>query len=234
MKYPLVAALMMSAGLVHGAVSAAQLSVTVTNLTNGSYFTPLLVAAHDANADVFEVGSAASTNLRAMAEGGNISGIESDLMAAGADQDNDPAAGTLAPAASATANLDTDSSGNDRLSIVAMVLPTNDGFVGLDSLPIPTSAGTYTYFLNAYDAGTEANDELITGGGNVGAAGIPADPGAVNGSNGSGVAGADDNGNIHVHRGVIGDTDAAGGASDLDSRVHRWLNPVALVTLTVN
>ena len=39
---------------------------------------------------------------------------------------------------------------------------------------------------------------------------------------------------IHVHRGVLGDTDAAGGNSDLDSRIHRWLNPVAKVELTIS
>jgi hypothetical protein len=36
-----------------------------------------------------------------------------------------------------------------------MLLPTNDGFVGLDSLTLPTNPGTYLYTLNGYDAGTK-------------------------------------------------------------------------------
>ena len=45
------------------------------------------------------------------------------------------------------------------LSIAAMFLPSNDGFVGVDSWPIPTQPGTYTFRMNGYDAGTEANAE---------------------------------------------------------------------------
>jgi hypothetical protein len=33
---------------------------------------------------------------------------------------------------------------------------------------------------------------------------------------------------------VLGDTDPSGGVSDLDSRIHRWLNPVAKLVLTIN
>ena len=62
-------------------------------------------------------------------------------------------------------------------ALVAMLLPTNDGFVGMDALEIPTAPGTYLYPLVGFDAGTETNDELITGGGAPGVAGIPADPG---------------------------------------------------------
>lgn len=214
--------------------SAAQFSVTVTNLTHGIYFTPLLVSAHSDSSGVFQVGTAASANLRAMAEGGDISGLASDLAGLGATTVENPAAGLLAPAASTTANLNTDGTSNNYLSVVAMMLPTNDGFIGLDSIQIPTAPGTYSYNLNAYDAGTEANDELITGGGAPGVAGIPADPSGAAGTGGTGVASSDSNTNVHIHRGALGDSNPTGGASDLNSSVHRWLNPVARVTITVN
>jgi hypothetical protein len=115
-----------------------------------------------------------------------------------------------------------------------MLLPTNDGFVGLDSAAIPQQKGTYTYVLNGYDAGTEANDELITGGGAPGAPGIPGAPGMDGGTGGTGVAGPDANPNVHIHRGNIGDTDPLGGMSDVDSSIHRWLNPVATAVVTVH
>ena len=116
-----------------------------------------------------------------------------------------------------------------------MLLPTNDGFVGLDALPIPQTPGVYVYTLNAYDAGTEANDEVVVGGagGAPGTPGIPADPGGHAGTNGTGAAGADDNSTVHIHRGVLGDGNASGGISDLDSSRHRWLNPVARLVIEV-
>ena len=169
-----------------------------------------------------------------MAEGGSIAGLEADVMGIGGTVVANPAAGLLAPATSVTFNMNTDGTSNDRLTIVAMLLPTNDAFAGLNAVEIPTEPGTYTFAVPAYDAGTEANDELLTGGGAPGAPGMPADPGGLAGMNGTGAAGADDNPNVHIHRGALGDIDAAGGTSDLDSRVHRWLNPVVRVTITVN
>jgi len=88
-------------------------------------------------------------------------------------------------------------------------------------------------YLNAYDAGSEVNDEIVNGGGPLGMPGIPANPGGNGGMNATGVASTEPNTNVHIHRGNLGDTDAAGGVSDLDSRIHRWLNPVAKIVITV-
>lgn len=215
------------------AAQAQDLTISVTNLTQGIHFTPLIVAAHNHDASMFSVATTASPELQAMAEGGNIDGLDTLLMAAHADIQKNPAGGLLAPAMSTETMLST-TDGNNYLSITGMMLPTNDGFVGLDSWMIPTEAGTYTIWLNAYDAGTEANDEMIVdGSGAPGTPGIPAAPGGNAGTNGSGVSDAQSNAHIHVHRGAMGDDDLAGGKSDLDNRVHRWLNPVAKVTVTV-
>ncbi len=169
-----------------------------------------------------------------MAEGGDISGLEADVTALGATVVANPAGGLLAPATSTTLSMNTDGTSNDRLTIVAMLLPTNDAFAGLNAVEIPTEPGTYRFNVPAYDAGTEANDELLTGGGAPGAPGMPADPGGLAGTGGTGAAVVDSNTNVHSHRGNLGDSDAAGSASDLDSSVHRWLNPVVRVTVTVN
>ena len=169
-----------------------------------------------------------------MAEGGDISMLSADLQGLGATIAEDPAGGFLPPAMSANVNLNTDGTTNTQLSVVAMLLPTNDAFAGLNGVTIPIDPGTYVYNVNAYDAGTEANDELLTGGGAPGVAGIPGDPGGLTGTGGTGAAAADANTNVHIHRNTLGDIDAAGGASDLDSRVHRWLNPVVRVVVTVN
>jgi hypothetical protein len=211
---------------------AAEIDVKITNLTQGVYFTPVIVAAHASDASIYTIGTAASDELQMMAEGGDISGLSTVLSAASADLLENPAGGLLAPGTSTEGSLSTAET-NTYLSVASMLLPTNDGFVGLDSWVLPTEAGTYTIYLNGYDAGTEVNDEIVNGGGAPGVAGIPIDPGASNGTGASGVTDAESNSMVHVHRGVIGDTDVAGGKSDLDSTVHRWLNPVAMLTVTV-
>lgn len=213
--------------------NAADINVRVINLTNGIWLTPFLVAAHPEGSSLFTVGQPASASLQAMAEGGDISGLVTDLTALGATIAEDPAGGPLAPAMSANVDINTDGTSNVLLSAVAMLLPTNDGFVGLNAISIPTDPGTYVFNVPAYDAGTEANDELLTGGGMPGVPGIPADPGGLTGTGGTGAAAADANPNVHIHRNVLGDTDPNGGISDVDSTVHRWLNPVLRVVVTV-
>ncbi len=213
---------------------AAELSIEVTNLTHGIYFTPLLITAHDSATHLFQGGTPASSSLRLMAECGDVSELIIDLGGEDADTVANPAGGLLAPGSSVSASIDTMSTGNTHLSLVAMLLPTNDGFIGLDSLPIPDAAGVYVFHINGYDAGTEENSELLdTTGCSPGMPGIPAAPGGDGGTGGSGVASTDSNTAVHIHRGNLGDTEAAGGVSDLDSRIHRWLNPVARVTITV-
>ncbi len=257
---------------------AVELEISITNLTQGNYFTPRLVVAHTADADLFEVGTEASTALAWLAEAGVIqdsqnsasSGMNFEAILGPADTDNGSNTwhffgGLVAPATTLTyASFDT--MDKPYLSIASMLIPTNDAFVGLDSIEIPTEAGTYNYYLNAYDAGTELNDELNStrtdiqeeGGAALGGYGLPGVAGAgaepiapSMGTGGNGVAakvglaadgsalavasevidGTD--GPVHIHRNTLGDTASDMGASDLDSTVHRWLNPVAKVTIVV-
>ena len=215
--------------------SAVDFNVQITNLSNGIYYTPFLVAAHPDGTSLFTVGQPASASLQAMAEGGDISGLSADAQAMGATVAENPAMGLLAPATSTNVDLNTDGTSNDRLTVLAMLLPTNDAFAGLNAIAIPTTPGTYVFDVPAYDSGTEANDELLVAGagGAPGVPGMPGDPGGTTGINGTGAASADSNPNVHIHRGSLGDTDTAGGTSDLDSRIHRWLNPVIRIVVTV-
>jgi spondin N len=214
--------------------AAAEFDVEIHNPSRGLYYTPLLVAAHAPGVTLFESGTAASSELQAMAEGGDISPLEASLNSAGATLSANPASGLLAPGATTTTTLDTSAApANTQLSIVAMLLPTNDGFLALNNLQIPTEPGTYVYNLNAYDAGTEANDEL-RGSGTPGEPGMPVPPplDPVLGNGGSGAASSAE-GYVHIHRGNLGDTNLSGGNSDIVSTLHRWLNPVTRVTVTV-
>ncbi|TMO73598.1 spondin domain-containing protein [Pseudoalteromonas aurantia] len=233
MKAKLLSLICTSSLLVMSAANAADIDVKITNLTQGIYFTPILIGAHSSDAHLFQTGQAASDDLQAMAEGGSIDALSATLDSINANKLANPAEGLLAPASSAIGSLST-TENNTTLSIVAMMLPTNDGFVGLDAWKIPTEAGTYHIYLNAYDAGTEANNELVVdGSGAPGTPGIPASPGAAPGTQGSGLTTTETNTMVHIHSGNVGDNEAIGGKSDLHNTVHRWLNPVAKVTVTV-
>lgn len=210
------------------AANAAEIAVSVTNLTHGMYFTPILVSAHSADNMLFNVGDVASPEIQAMAEGGALIGLETLTESIGAKNQVNPAAGPLAPGASSPMT-DLSTGDNTQLSIVTMLLPTNDAFAGLNSWTLPTTPGTYTLDINAYDAGTEANNELIGGD----AANTPAPPFVTTGGTGGSGVMADVEGFVHVHRGNLGDSDTDAGASDFDNRIHRWLNPVARVTVIV-
>jgi hypothetical protein len=216
------------------ALNAAELSLEIQNLTHGLYFTPILAVAHTPETSIFEVGETASTELQMMAEGGSLDGLSTIVTSINADVLANPAGGLWAPSAKAAGTLST-AAGNTILSVVAMMLPTNDGFIGLDNWTIPTETGTYTIYFNAYDAGTEANDE-IRGSGAPGAPGMPVPPPleALVGNGGSGVAGADNNATVQIHRGSIDDNSMTDGTSDVTNTVQRWLNPVAKVTISVN
>jgi hypothetical protein len=227
-----LSALLIVSGLVSNTF-AANINVSMTNLTKGMNFTPLFIAAHPSSAVLFTSGSPASLSLQKLAEGGDKSGLVADFTAVGANIIENPAGGLLKPGKSTSTSIVT-SKANTHLSIAAMMIPTNDGFVAMENEEIPTKPGTYTYLLNAYDAGTEANNEiLVPGAGAPGAVGIPANPDNNMGTSATGVTSVIE-GYVHIHRGPIGDTNLAGGKSDLDSTVHRWLNPVARVTITVN
>lgn len=209
------------------------ISVKITNLTHGNYFTPILLTAHADGTHLFELGTEASAEIQTMAEGGAIGDLMTLADSIGASTAANPAGGLLAPGMSTNVmDWDTGDS-NTQLTFTAMILPSNDGFAGLDAWTIPSTPGTYTINLNAYDAGTEANDEIVNGGGASGAPGIPINPGMNGGMNATGVTTEEANDLVHIHRGVIGDTDEDGGVSDLDSRIHRWLNPVVRLVVTV-
>ncbi|MFC3123004.1 spondin domain-containing protein [Agaribacter flavus] len=256
---------------------AVEIELSITNLTQGNYFTPRLVVAHTDAADIYEVGEEASTPLTWLAEAGviddsddaNSIGQNFESALGPADSDNGSNTwhkfgGLVAPATTLTYTFDT--MDKPLLSLATMLIPTNDAFVGMDSIEIPTAPGTYHYYLNAYDAGTELNDELNSlrtdisaeGGTPLGGFGAPGVAGAgappvmpsmsVGGSGVGAKVGIDAEGNalgvatevidgtdgpIHVHRNTLGDTSATEGASDLNSTIHRWLNPVAKVTIVV-
>lgn len=186
--------------------------VTITNITNSINFTPILVASHRKDIPLFDLGSAASADLTAIAEGGDTSGLAATLASSHSVIDIQNSGGLLGPGQSVTVTVSA-AYGARRISIASMMLPTNDGFIALDSAKAPRR-GSVTYFSPGYDGGTEANDELCVNIPGPTCGGTPFSPGVNPG----------DEGYVHIHRGTQG-------IGDLTSEKD-WRNPVAKITIT--
>ena len=186
--------------------------VTITNITRGQTFTPFLVATHKPSISLFTLGMPASPQLATLAEGGNTTPLKELLLATSGVRDVQTGSGLLAPGQSITIRVATAGNSN-RISLAAMLIPTNDGFVSLNGVNGPRSDQTVVYAAPAYDAGSEANDELC--------AHIP---GPVCGGEGVSPNGTGE-GFVHIHAGIHGIGDLV--PSDRD-----WRNPVATVSIT--
>ncbi len=194
-------------------------NVTIENLTSGQPFTPPVVAAHTSGMDVFSVGEAASAEVQAIAENGNNEPLVALLGGSAAVVDSATGTAPVMPGESATITVEAPA--GSLLSVVFMLICTNDGFSGVDSMTLPAS-GSESVDANAYDAGTENNTEdfadivppcqdLI---------GVSSDD-AGTGETNTALA---EGGVITAHQGIQGGTDLT--VSD-----HGWTDPVARITV---
>lgn len=190
---------------------AASYEVTVTNITKGQSFTPILATTHHKEFQLFELGQEASGELALLAEGGDINPLKATLDTATYDvSQTATTSGLLNPGQSTTFEIQTNH-GFNRFSFAAMLIPTNDTFVSLNNIKLP-KRGSKTFLAAAYDAGSETNDELCV---NI--------PGPVCGGSG---ASAEESGEgfIHISPGIHGSADLARSAYD-------WRDAVATVSI---
>ncbi len=203
-------ALLVTAG---ASIASAQnvYQVTVTNITQNQTFTPILVASHQAGVRLFTVGTAASVELEQLAEDGTVIPLTGALNVPEVLDVND--SGGLLPAGQSV-TIEVATQGNfDHISMAAMLIPTNDAFVGLTDLEGPTGNKVLVRRAPAYDACTEANDELCVN--------IPGPPCFGSGFNAEGGEGL-----VHIHNGIHG-------IGVLAEEVFDWGNPVAEISIRV-
>jgi Spondin_N len=134
--------------------------VTITNLTRpGSQpLSPPLLVVHSSQADIWSVGEVATHPVAAIAEDANNGPAESAFaQLPGVNDVFTGAGGPIPPGASRTYTVETSGQFN-RLSVLTMLVNTNDGFTGLDSERLRGLGGTRS--VRAYDAGSEVNNEL--------------------------------------------------------------------------
>jgi hypothetical protein len=192
-----------------------QYEVTVTNVTRGQTFTPILVATHTAGLRLFELGQPASAELATLAEEGNTGPLAAALSAMPQVKDVVSSGALLPPGASVTIMVDTRGA-FDRVSLASMLIPTNDAFLALNGVQGPRGRAMMTLSSPAYDAGSERNDELC--------ASIPGPFFAECGGPGTGGMPGGGEGYVHVHAGIHGIGNFV--AADRD-----WRNPVAQIML---
>lgn len=188
--------------------------ITVTNLTRGQDFAPLLAASHRSGVRFFELGKPASRQLATLAEDGDTGPLERVLKSNRRVLDTDTTFRHVRPGKSVTLKVRFNGRFN-RVSLAGMLVPTNDGFVALNGVRGPSNRPPLTLRVPGYDAGSEANDELC--------ANLPAPPRFCTGTPRSEPA-PDVEGFVHIHTGIHG-------IGNLDAAVRDWRNPVAEIVI---
>ncbi len=189
--------------------------VTITNLTKRQVFSPPLLVSHKASIQLFNVGMPASDGIVAIAEGGDSVPLEAVLGTLDEVFDVVTGGGPIAPGHSMTLEIDTRGRFN-RISLVGMLVSTNDAFYALNSKQVPYF-GQKMLTVPAYDAGSEANTELCKD--------LPGPCTVEDDRNDRVTAGAE--GFVYVHNGIHGVDEVMGlNAANMD-----WRNPVARVLI---
>ncbi|MEO0346052.1 MAG: spondin domain-containing protein [Pseudomonadota bacterium] len=202
--------------------------VTITNLTTGQPFTPPVLAVHNRRANVFALGTPASEGVRQIAENGNNAPLVEALRADYNVREVLEGTAPVVPAANpggtpfdSQASFTFRTRGNARyVSFVSMLICTNDGFTGINTIRLPRTSTTI--LARGYETRTEQNTEDFA---DIvppcqGLIGVSSDDAGTGESNPA----LGENGIVIPHQGVVGD-------NDLVSRVHNWADPVAKIVI---
>ncbi|MFT4906939.1 MAG: hypothetical protein ACI978_001014 [Oleispira sp.] len=200
----------------------ASYEIAVTNLTSNQPLSPLLAQLHSSDYRAWVIGTSASEGLELLAEGGDnntllnapSSHVYSAVSGLGAVA---PGAGSVF---SIAADVNSEMSSDLKLTLISMLVNTNDAFVGKTGIDLSSLdvGETVKHYLPIYDAGTEANNELL---GTI--------PGPADGGEGFNMA-RDDVDYVARHPGIVG-IDHGYTESVLNS-THGFDSPAAVLTIT--
>lgn len=185
--------------------------ITITNLTPGQPFAPALATSHRSGMSFFEAGQAPSDELAMLAEAGNGKPMATKLLTMPGVSDAQVSAMGTPPGKSTTIMVSA-KHGTDHVSVGAMLGATNDAFLAITDVMLPRGHQAATYMADAYDAGSETNDELcatVPGCGGGAAGYSPNDKGE---------------GFVHIHNGIHG-------IGNLSAAKMDWRNPVAEIVI---
>ncbi len=211
---PLLAGCLVSASLLSATAGWADdmttYKITVINLTPGQPFAPIMATTHRPGMSFFEEGAAPSDELAMLAEAGNGKPMAAKLLTMTGVRDAQVSTGGLTFPGHSTSFTVKAKRDWDSVSVGAMLGATNDAFLAIADMPLPKDKRTATYMADAYDAGSETNDELSSTVAGLGGEGYsPNDAGE---------------GFVHIHGGVHG-------IGNLNAAKMDWRNPVAKIII---
>jgi hypothetical protein len=190
--------------------------VTVANLTppgpgppGSQPLSPPLFVVHTGRVHVWQVGQIATHVVAAIAEDANNAPAVSAYTGFPGVATAFTGAGGPIPSGSSHTYVVSTRGRFDRLSVVTMLVNTNDGFTGLDSLRVRGHGATLETV--AYDSGSEKDNQLkaFIPGPCCGHPFVRDPEGAP----------------IHLHAGI------QPGVGDLDPATYGWTGPVARITI---
>jgi len=207
--------------------------VTITNATLGQPVAPSVIATHTKAFRLFELGPtpepgdpdyALYFGLATAAETGSPVPLVDEVAASDGVWEAVPLPTNLSPPVLPPGEsnaINIRASGKARfLSAAAMLGATNDAFYAVRGVRLPKGVGEIVHvYANAYDAGSELNEESPDTIGALGATDDDPATGAGINTNGEGY--------IHVHAGIHG----IGGPGGLDPAIYDWRDPVVEVTI---
>jgi hypothetical protein len=194
--------------------SPAEFEVILENLTpatgegSSQPFSPPVLATHKSRMKLFKVHRYASDELRQIAEDAVNGPMVEKLKNSKKVFDVIEGTEVIFPDGSVSFNI-TAKRGYHKLSLVSMLVNTNDAFTGISGARLPRY-GEKVYYLYAYDAGTEKNTEMTDH--------IPGP------CCGNPLVRVPTHDKIKVHRGIRGE-------GDLDPDVYGWHKKVAKLTI---
>jgi len=188
--------------------------VTLQNLTpatgegSSQPFSPPVLATHKSGMRLFKVHRFASDELRQIAEDAVNGPMVEKLSNSKKVFEVVEGSEVIFPQGEVSFKIKTKRKYR-RLSLVSMLVNTNDAFTGISAAKLPYR-GEKVYYLYAYDAGTEKNTELIDH--------IPGP------CCGNPLVRIPTHEKIKVHRGISG-------IGDLDPEIYGWDKKVAKLTI---
>ncbi|MGD8709585.1 MAG: spondin domain-containing protein [Ectothiorhodospiraceae bacterium] len=206
--------------------STVRYRVEVTNLTHAQPLSPLGVVLHDDGYSAFRIGETASTELERLAEGGDAGSLLAAADSDDAVEATAAGAGAVAPGATDSLEIETRvrSPKSLRLTVLSMLVNTNDAFTGARSVNVGELAKGEELELQgvSYDSGTEANSETADT--------IPG-PAAAGGAQEGFSSDRDDVvDDVRMHGGVVTADDGLAGS--VLTAANRWDNPVVRIVIT--
>lgn len=129
--------------------SGARYRVTIRTLTEGQPVTPPVIVTHRADFSLFQVGQIANVGVKEVAENGNVPALVSAVeQARGVGQvrvDSEPVVPEGLPGSAMFDDVSRLTIGAGArvhyLSFASMLICTNDGFTGIDSIRLPSDVG---------------------------------------------------------------------------------------------